>query len=35
MKKPAVNPLEACSPPSPKGRAEREQKEGDKRRRKS
>ena len=24
-KKPAVNPLEACSPPSPKGRAEREQ----------
>ena len=25
-KKPTVNPLEACSPPSPKGRAEREQK---------
>jgi len=26
MKKPTVNPLEACSPPSPKRRAEREQK---------
>ena len=28
-KKPAVNPLEACQPPSPKGRAEREQKKGE------
>lgn len=26
FKKPTVNPLEACSPPNPKGRAERERK---------